>query len=86
MLSCLFVLFLVLSLSSLAPATAAEQIKLRMNSQFTATTAGSKIDRWFADEVAKATDGAVNIQIFWAGSLGAPKENLSLLSPLPGKA
>jgi TRAP-type C4-dicarboxylate transport system substrate-binding protein len=52
---------------------------LRMNSQFTATAEGSKIDQWFADEVAKATNGEVTIKIFWAGALGAPQENLSLL-------
>ena len=53
---------------------------LRMNSQFTATAAGSKIDQWFADEIKKATNGEVEIEIFWAGALGGPKENLTLLS------
>lgn len=62
-----------------AAAGAADKVELRMNSQFTATAEGSKIDQWFADEVAKATDGQVTIRIFWAGALGAPKENLSLL-------
>lgn len=53
---------------------------LRMNSQFTATAVGSQVDQWFVDEVAKATNGQIKIQIYWAGALGAPTENLSLLS------
>jgi TRAP-type C4-dicarboxylate transport system substrate-binding protein len=52
---------------------------LRMNHQFPAAAAGSKIDQWFADEVKKATGGEVEIQIFWSNALGAAKENLTLL-------
>ena len=35
---------------------------LRMNHQFPAAAAGSKIDQWFADEVKKATGGEVEIR------------------------
>ncbi|MBU0545534.1 MAG: C4-dicarboxylate TRAP transporter substrate-binding protein [Proteobacteria bacterium] len=52
---------------------------LKMNHQFPASAAGSKIDQWFADEVKKATGGEVEIQIFWSNALGAAKENLTLL-------
>lgn len=52
---------------------------LRMNHQFPAAAAGSKIDQWFADEVKKATGGEVEIQIFWSNALGGAKENLTLL-------
>lgn len=52
---------------------------LKMNHQFPAAAEGSKIDQWFADEVKKATNGEVEIQIFWANALGAAKENLTLL-------
>ncbi len=52
---------------------------LKMNHQFPADAAGSKIDQWFADEVEKATDGEVEIKIFWENKLGKPKENLLLL-------
>ncbi|MBW1777265.1 MAG: C4-dicarboxylate TRAP transporter substrate-binding protein [Deltaproteobacteria bacterium] len=52
---------------------------LRMNHQFPAAAAGSKIDQWFADEVKKASDGELEIQIFWSNALGAAKENLTLL-------
>lgn len=58
------------------PAGAAE---LRLNSQWPATAAGSKIDKWFADEVARRTGGEVTIRIFWSSALGDPKETLELL-------
>jgi TRAP-type transport system periplasmic protein len=52
---------------------------LRLNHQFPAAAAGAKIDQWFADEVKKATNGEVEIQIFWSNALGAAKENLTLI-------
>ena len=58
---------------------AAAKTVLRMNHQFPAAAAGSKIDQWFVDEVKKATDGEIEIQIFWSNALGAAKENLTLL-------
>lgn len=50
-----------------------------MNHQFPAAAAGSKIDQWFADEIKRATNGEIEIQIFWSNALGAAKENLTLL-------
>lgn len=58
---------------------AAAKTVLRMNHQFPAAAAGSKIDQWFVDEVKKATGGEIEIQIFWSNALGAAKENLTLL-------
>jgi len=52
---------------------------LRMNHQMTATTAGSIVDQWFADEVKKRTNGAVEMKIFFSSGLGEVKETLSLL-------
>lgn len=52
---------------------------LKLNSQWPATTAGSKVDQWFADEVAKRTNGEVEIKIFWSEALGKAAENLSLM-------
>jgi len=73
-------LCLVISMFDAGPRQCfAEPLQLRMNSQFTASATGSKIDQWFADEVSKATDGEVKIKIFWSGVLGDPKENLTLL-------
>jgi TRAP-type C4-dicarboxylate transport system substrate-binding protein len=64
----------------LFPLTSSAKTVLRMNHQFPATASGSKIDAWFAEEVSKATNGEVEIKIFWAGAMGGPKENLALLS------
>ncbi|MCL4765857.1 MAG: C4-dicarboxylate TRAP transporter substrate-binding protein [Hyphomicrobiaceae bacterium] len=55
------------------------QTTLRLNSQWPATTAGSKVDQWFADEIGKRTNGEVKIQIFWSEALGKANENLSLM-------
>lgn len=52
---------------------------LRLNHQFPAAAAGSKIDQWFADAVAEASGGTLRIHIFWSNALGEPKENLTLL-------
>ena len=51
----------------------------KMNHQFPASTAGSLIDKWFAEEIAKETDGEITIRIFWSDGLGGPQENLSML-------
>lgn len=67
--------FLLLTMAM--PAAAATT--LRMNHQFPATAAGSKIDKWFADEVERLSGGELSIKIYWAGGLGGPKENLALL-------
>ena len=52
---------------------------LKLNSQWPATTAGSKVDQWFADEVKRRTNGEVEIRIFWSEALGKASENLQLL-------
>ena len=52
---------------------------LRMSNQWTETTAGAKVDKWWASEIEKRTGGAVKIKIFWAGVLGKAKENLGLI-------
>jgi TRAP-type C4-dicarboxylate transport system substrate-binding protein len=70
--------FALLLMGFLATAVEAK-IVLRLNHQFPAAAVGSKIDQWFADEVKKATNGEVEIQIFWSNALGAAKENLTLI-------
>lgn len=75
--------FIALSIIGLAMLVVCKSIPaktlLRLNHQFPAAAAGSKIDQWWADEVKKATGGEVEIQIFWSNALGKPKENLTLL-------
>jgi TRAP-type transport system periplasmic protein len=63
-----------------APALAVDSlVKLRMSNQWTETTAGAQVDKWWAEEIRKRTDGTVNIKIFWEGALGKAKENLGLI-------
>jgi TRAP-type C4-dicarboxylate transport system substrate-binding protein len=52
---------------------------LRMSSQWTETTAGAKVDKWWAAEIDRRTNGEVKIKIFWEGVLGKAKENLGLI-------
>ncbi|MEO5882067.1 MAG: TRAP transporter substrate-binding protein DctP [Caldimonas sp.] len=61
------------------PAICAAATVIRMNHQMAASTAGSIVDQWFADEVKKRTNGEVEIKIFFSNGLGAAKETLSLL-------
>ena len=65
------------------PAHAQTKLNLKLNSQWPATTAGSKVDQWFADEVRKRTSsgtgGAIDIRIFWSEALGKANENLRLM-------
>ena len=51
----------------------------RMSNQWTEKTAGAKVDKWWAAEIEKRTNGAVKIKIFWEGVLGKAKENLGLI-------
>lgn len=71
------------SVGSLAAASycgvASARTTLKLNSQWPATTAGSKVDQWFADEVKKRSNGEVEIRIFWSEALGKAGENLSLM-------
>lgn len=55
------------------------RVNLKLNSQWPATTAGSKVDQWFADEVKRRTNGEIDIRIFWSEALGKAGENLSLM-------
>lgn len=59
--------------------SAAAQVVLNLNSQWTATAVNSQIDTWFAEEVEKRTDGQVVIRTFFGEGLGSANENLTLL-------
>ncbi len=58
--------------------TASAQM-LKMSSQWTENTPGGQVDLWWADQIREATNGEVNIKIFWEGQLGKGKENLGLI-------
>ncbi len=69
----------VLAFTFTAPALGQAKHTLKLNSQWPASTSGSKIDQWFADEVKKRTNGEVEIRIFWSEALGKAAENLTLM-------
>ncbi len=73
-----FICFLLLPAGFGFDAPCAKTV-LTMNHQFPETAAPSKIDRWFANRIKEATEGEVEIRIFWSNGLGAPRENLALL-------
>ena len=52
---------------------------LKMSSQWTENTPGGQVDLWWADQIREATNGEVDIKIFWEGALGKGKENLGLI-------
>ena len=72
------VAFVLLGALALASPLSAQTV-LKLNSQWPATTAGSKIDQWFADEVGKRTNGQVQIKVFWSEALGKATEMLGLM-------
>ena len=72
-------LALAITLIWIPCASSKDNIVLRMNHQQTGREPGAKVDKWFVEEVAKRTNGAVKIQIFWAEALGKAKETLGLL-------
>jgi len=43
--------------------TAVAAAELRMSSQWTENTAGAKVDKWWASEIEKRTNGEVKIKI-----------------------
>ncbi|MEM7224480.1 MAG: C4-dicarboxylate TRAP transporter substrate-binding protein [Pseudomonadota bacterium] len=63
----------------LAAQPAFAQTTLRANSQWPETHSGSQVDKWWADEIRRRTNGEVDIQLFFGGALGKAKENLELL-------
>ena len=52
---------------------------LKCSSQWTQNQTGSKVAQWFADEIKKATNGEIEIKIYWSQALAKAGENLSLL-------
>ena len=55
------------------------EVMLRANSQYAEIQTGSQVDKWWAEEINKRTNGEVEIKLFFGGALGKAKENLSLL-------
>lgn len=77
--------FRLLAIGALASSVAAahaqeiKPIKMKMAHFLPATFSGASVDQWFADEIKRRTGGAVEIEIFWAGSMGSAAELASLV-------
>lgn len=54
-------------------------IRMKLAHFLPATFSGASVDQWFADEVKRRTGGAVEIEIYWAGSMGSAAELASLV-------
>jgi TRAP-type C4-dicarboxylate transport system substrate-binding protein len=66
-----------------APSLQAQEypaMNLRFAHYLPATPAGSVVDKWFADEVQRRSNGKIKIQIFWAESMGKANELLDLVA------
>jgi len=66
---------------SATPAAIAEEypeMKLRLAHFVPSNYAGAEWEQWWADEVEKRSGGKIKTKIFWAGSMGGPKEILKL--------
>ena len=68
-----------LALLGLSMQSVVAQTVLRANSQWNETHAGSQVDKWWAEEIKKRTNGEVEIKLFFGGALGKAQENLPLL-------
>ncbi|GAB4294585.1 MAG: hypothetical protein Kow0058_12500 [Roseovarius sp.] len=58
---------------------AAAKVVLRANSQWAETNTNSQTDKWWAEEIAKRTNGEVEVKLYFGGALGKAQENLDLL-------
>ena len=72
-------LFVAIVCISGVTSTASAKTVLRANSQWNETHAGSQVDKWWAEEIKKRTNGEVEIKLFFGGALGKAQENLPLL-------
>jgi len=75
-------LAMVSAMTLLAAGGASAQEYPKMNLRFAhflpATMPGSTVDQWFADQLAKRTNGQITMQIFWAESMGKSMELLKM--------
>ena len=55
------------------------KVLLRANSQWNENHTGSQVDKWWAEEIKKRTNGEVEIKLFFGGALGKETENLPVL-------
>src|SRR2546426_4153656 len=61
-------------------ANAQQELNLRFADFLPATLPQMQVDQWFADELARRSNGKIKIRIFFGGALGKPTELLKLVS------
>jgi TRAP-type C4-dicarboxylate transport system substrate-binding protein len=62
------------------PAKAQQELDLRFADFLPATLPQMQVDQWFADEIARRSNGKIKIRIFFGSALGKPTELLKLVS------
>lgn len=70
---------LILTAGSVVLAEDYPSMTLRYSSNIPETVNTSQIDKYFADEVAERSGGAIKIQLFWANTLGGEAEIVDLV-------
>ena len=76
---CLMTASTALLITVVTAQTGLAEVVLRVNSQYAEVQTASEVDKWWAEEINKRTNGEVEVKLFFGGALGKPKENLSLL-------
>jgi len=74
-----FLAFFLATVAAFAQAADYPKLKLKMGHFLPATFAQAEVDQWFADEVKRRSDGAIEVEIYWAGSMGNAAELLGLV-------
>lgn len=71
---------LLVAVGVVPSAAQTKEIQLRYANFLPATLVQSKIDQWFADELAKRSNGKIIMKIYWAEALGKAREILTMVS------
>lgn len=67
-----------LALGSPAMAQDYPELSIRMAHFVPSTAANAEWEQWWVDQVQERSGGKISVKIFWAGSMGGPKEILTL--------
>ncbi len=70
---------MVAAVSAEAMAEEYPRMSLRLAHSFPENWVQSSVDKWFAEEIGRRSDGQIRIRVMWAGSGGKPLEILELV-------
>ena len=65
---------------AVATSQVAAETVLNFNSQVLENTVSGQIEKWFADEVTRRSDGELTVKVFFGEGLGKATESLSLMA------